>query len=579
MTRFVGALDQGTTSTRFIVFDRAGALVAAASASTRSSIRSRAGSSTTRWRSVATCARSIDEAVARRGSPRRPGGGRDHEPARDDRALGPRAPAQPVHNAIVWQDTRTARSSPSWRDGGRDRLRARTGLPLSTYFSGPKAALAARPRRPGARARAEAGELLFGTIDTWLIWKLTGGPDGGVHVTDVHERQPHAADGPATLDWDDGILRRPSGSRARCCREIRSSSRGLRRRAPARRSTASRSPAILGDQQAALFGQACFAPGEAKNTYGTGCFLLVNTGEPIVPRSGLLTTVAYRLGDAPAALRARGLDRRRRRRRPVAARPAGLIDTADEVEALAASGRRHRRRLLRAGLLGPVRAVLARATRAASIVGLTALRRTRHLARAALEATAWQTREVLDAMAARRRRPVPSLKVDGGMTVNELLMQFQADVLGVPVVRPQVAETTALGAAYAAGLAVGFWASLDACAATGRPTSSGCRRWTPRIASAAMPPGRRRSRGRSTGWSPRDPAGRGRRAGGGRVVPRRDAGAGRARRDAGGPLRGPVARSGRAAAGRGRRRDAGAGHAGRHRRCPRRARPTSSSSP
>jgi len=369
-----------------------------------------------------------------------------------------RATGDPLCNAIVWQDTRTDTICHALaREGGQDRLRAQTGLPLATYFAGPKVRWIL-DNVPGVRERAERGDALFGTVDSYLVWWLTGGPDGGVHVTDVTNASRTLLMDLATLDWDDELLRIIGVPRAmlpQICSssEVYGTARGLLEGIPV--------AGILGDQQAATMGQGCYEPGEAKNTYGTGCFMLLNTGEQIVPsRSGLLTTVCYKLGLQPAVYALEG---------SIAIAGAlvqwlrdnlGLIADSGEIEALARtvedSGGIYFVPAF-SGLFAPYWRSDARG----AIVGLTRYINKGHIARATLEATAFQTREVLDAMERDSGVRLSRLKVDGGMVGNDLLMQFQADILGVPVVRPRVAETTALGAAYAAGLAVGFWGGLD----------------------------------------------------------------------------------------------------------------------
>ena len=374
---------------------------------------------------------------------------------RETTVVWDRATGEPVHNAIVWQDTRTA---PLVRelagDQGVDRLRDVVGLPLSTYFSGPKVTWILE-NVDGARERAEAGELAFGTMDTWVLWNLTGGPDGGVHATDVTNASRTLLMDLETLDWHQPALDL-MGIPAAMLPEIRSSSEPygqVRGTALGGRQVAG----ILGDQQAALFGQTCFDKGEAKNTYGTGSFLLVNTGEEIAHTEKLLTTCAYKLGDEPARYALEGSIavtgaliqwlRDRLKIIPDAAAVEELARSVDDnggvyfVPAFS-------------GLFAPHWRDDARGV----ICGLTAFSNQGHIARAALEAAAWQSKEVVDAANEVADVPFEELRVDGGMTANELLMQFQADVLGVPVIRPAVTETTALGAAYAAGLAVGFWA-------------------------------------------------------------------------------------------------------------------------
>jgi glycerol kinase len=454
MPEFVGAIDQGTTSTRFMIFDHAGTPIGRHQLEHRQSYP-RAG-----WvehdplEILDRTRETIAGGLAAAGLTRRDLAAVGITNQRETTVVWERSTGRPVHPAIVWQDTRTdGLIAALGRDGGPDRFRAATGLPLATYFSGPKARWML-DQVPGARPRAEAGELLFGTIDTWLAWNLTGGVDGGVHVTDVTNASRTQLMDLGTLDWDDGLLDAIGVPRA-MLPAIRSSS-GVIATATGELEGVPLA-GILGDQQAALVGQACLDPGDAKNTYGTGCFLLLNTGTRIVPStSGLLTTVAYRLGDEPAHYALEG---------SVAIAGAlvqwlrdnlGLIRSAGEIEALARTVDDNGGVWFVpafSGLYAPHWRSDARGV----IVGLTRYANRGHIARAALEATAWQTREVLDAMHADAGVELTSLRVDGGMVVDELLMQLQADVIGVPVVRPKVAETTALGAAYAAGLAVGVW--------------------------------------------------------------------------------------------------------------------------
>jgi len=372
--------------------------------------------------------------------------------------VGERSSGKPIHNALVWQDTRTDQiCNELSADGGQDRFRAATGLPIATYFSGPKIRWIL-DNVEGARARADAGELLFGNIDTWVIWNITGGPDGGAHVTDVTNASRTMLMDLQTLDWDDGILDAIGVPRA-VLPEIRSSSQTY---GEATGDLAGIPVAgDLGDQQAALFGQTCFAVGEAKNTYGTGNFLLLNTGTKAVPsKSGLITGLGYKIGDQPAAYMLEG---------SIAITGAlvqwlrdniGLISSSEEVEDLAKTVEDNGGVYFVpafSGLFAPYWRSDARGV----IAGLTRYVNKGHIARAVLEATAWQTKEVVEAMNADSGVALTSLKVDGGMVYNETLMQFQADVLDVPVIRPTVAETTSLGAAYAAGLAVGFWKEVE----------------------------------------------------------------------------------------------------------------------
>ena len=393
---------------------------------------------------------------------------------RETTVVWERSTGKPVHPAIVWQDTRTQRICDRLAaDGGVDRFRATTGLPLATYFAGPKAVWIL-DEVGGARAAAGRGDLLFGTMDTYLLWQVTGGPDGGVHVTDVTNASRTMLMDLRTLAWDEGIcaemgIPMPMLPAIRSSAEIYGHAResGFLSGVPV--------AGVLGDQQAATFGQACFEPGEAKNTYGTGNFLLLNTGTaPVASDHGLLTTVAYRIGTADAVYALEG---------SIAVTGSlvqwlrdnlGLIRSADEIETLARSVDDNGGAYVVpafSGLFAPYWRPDARGV----IVGLTRFVHRGHLARAALEATAFQTREVVDAMRADSGVELRELRVDGGMVVDDLLMQIQADLLGVPVVRPVVTETTALGAAYAAGIAVGFWDGLDDV----RRRWSEDRRWQP----------------------------------------------------------------------------------------------------
>ncbi|MCB1536170.1 MAG: glycerol kinase GlpK [Rhodoblastus sp.] len=458
MTRYVGAIDQGTTSSRFIVFDRRGDIVAV-DQKEHAQVYPRPG-----WveHDAAEIWRNTQEVIA--GALAKAGLSKSDLIAvgitnqRETTLLWDRRTGTPVHNALVWMDTRTdALVSAFERDGGKDRLRDKTGLPLTTYFSGLKLRWLLDTTE-GAREKAARGDFLFGNIDTWLAWNLTGGPDGGLHITDVTNASRTQLMNLATLDWDAEILALFDIPRA-CLPQIRSSSEvyGACEGVLDGVSLAG----ILGDQQAALFGQACLAPGQAKNTYGTGCFMLMNTGaKPFPSTCGLLTTLGYKLGSQPAVYALEG---------SIAIAGAlvqwlrdnlGLVKHASEVEALAGSVEDNGDVYFVpafSGLYAPHWKESARGV----IAGLTRYANKGHIARAALEATAYQTREVLDAMVADSGVAISELRVDGGMVVNELLMQFQADMLNAPVVRPKVIETTALGAAYAAGLATGYWASTD----------------------------------------------------------------------------------------------------------------------
>jgi glycerol kinase len=364
---------------------------------------------------------------------------------------------KPIYNALVWQDTRTdAIINELALDGGQDRFREKTGLPLATYFSGPKIRWILDNVNE-ARTRAENGELLFGNMDTWLIWNLTS-----EHITDVTNASRTLLMNLSTLDWDDEILAVLNIPRV-MLPQIKSSSE-IYGQVKARHASPLRGIPVsgdLGDQHAALFGQACFDLGEAKNTYGTGCFMLMNTGETPVPsKAGLLTTMGYKIGDQKAVFALEG---------SIAITGAliqwlrdnlGLIQSSAEVESLAKSVNDNGGIYFVPAFSG-LYAPYWRSDARGAILGMTRYVNKGHIARAALEATAYQTREVLDAMEADSRVKLTALKVDGGMVFNELLMQFQADILDVPVVRPKVPETTALGAGYAAGLAVGFWKDFD----------------------------------------------------------------------------------------------------------------------
>jgi glycerol kinase len=378
---------------------------------------------------------------------------------RETTVVWERKTGRPIANAIVWQDTRVADEVASFsKQGGQDRFRAQTGLPLSTYFSGLKLRWILE-NVADARAKAAAGELLFGNIDTFLVWNLTGGPGGGVHVTDVTNASRTQLMNLQTLDWNAELLRTFEIPRA-MLPQVRSSSEVY---GAARLPEVSGVPVagVLGDQQAALVGQACFRPGEVKNTYGTGCFLLMNTGERIVPSTcGLLTTVAYKFGKAAASYALEG---------SVAITGAlvqwirdnlGLIEKSSDIEELAKTVADNGDVYFVpafSGLYAPYWKENARGV----IAGLTRYANKGHLARAVLEATAFQTREVVEAMEKDAHISLASVRVDGGMVANELLMQFQADILNREVVRPVIQETTALGAAYAAGLAVNFFSGLD----------------------------------------------------------------------------------------------------------------------
>src|SRR5438874_5910964 len=458
MAKDGAALDQGTTSSRCMVFDHSGRVVSV-SQKEHEQIYPKPGwvehDATEIW---ARCKEVMDEALSSAGASADDIAGLGITNQRETAVVWDRNTGEPVMNAIVWQDTRTDKLVDEFSaDGGQDRFRSKVGLPLATYFSGPKVRWIL-DNVDGAREHAEAGDLVFGNIDTWCIWNLTGGTNGGVHVTDVSNASRTMLMNLQTLDWDQDILNLMGIPRSmlpaiKASSEVYGSATGDLAGIPV--------AGDLGDQQAALFGQTCFSAGEAKNTYGTGCFMLLNTGNQVVPSSaGLLTTVAYQLGHDRAVYALEG---------SIAIAGAlvqwlrdnlGLIEKSADIEALARtvddSGGIFFVPAF-SGLFAPYWKSDARGV----IVGLTHYVNKGHLARAALEATAFQTRDVLEAIHADSGLPLTTLKVDGGMVHNELLMQFQADILGVPVVRPTLTETTALGAAYAAGLAVGSWAHVE----------------------------------------------------------------------------------------------------------------------
>ena len=458
MAKYAAAIDQGTTSTRFMVFDHSGKVVCFDQME-HEQIYPKPGwvehdpmeiwARTDDVIKGALAKGNIDPAdIAAVGVTNQ----------RETTVVWNRKTGKPYYNAIVWQDTRTADICNALAaDGGQDRFRGHVGLPLATYFSGPKVRWIL-DNVAGVRAAAEAGDAIFGNIDTWVIWNLTGGTDGGVHVTDVSNASRTMLMNLETLDWDDEILGIMGVPRAMLPKIVASSAvYGSAKGALAGIPVAG----DLGDQQAALFGQTCFSPGEAKNTYGTGCFMLLNTGVTAVPsKSGLLTTLGYKIGDQPAVYCLEG---------SIAITGAlvqwlrdnlGLISRSSDVEALAATVEDNGGIYFVpafSGLFAPYWRSDARG----AIVGMTRYVTKGHFARAALEATAFQTREVLDAMEKDSGVTLTALKVDGGMVYNNTLMQFQSDILDVPVVRPKVAETTALGAAYAAGYAVGFWNTFE----------------------------------------------------------------------------------------------------------------------
>ena len=454
--KYVLAIDQGTTSSRAILFDHDGAIVAV-DQKEHAQILPRAGwvehDANEIWDNI----RFVVSGVLAKAQINR------HEIAsvgitnqRESAVVWDKNTGEPVYNVIVWQDTRTQEVVDELAgDDGVGKYHDVVGLNLSTYFSGPKIKWIL-DNVPGARERAERGDLLFGNTDSWVVWNLTGGVDGGVHVTDVTNASRTLLMNIRTLEWDPQIAA-DMGIPMSMLPEIKSSSEiygygrptGLMRGTPI--------AGILGDQQAATFGQACFEKGMAKNTYGTGNFMLMNTGnEPVFSDNGLLTTVAYKIGDTDPVYALEGSVAMSGSLIQWLRDNLGMLTNASESEALATSVEDSGGCYVVpafSGLFAPHWRSDARGV----IVGLTRYVNKAHIVRAALEATAFQTREVLDAMNADSGVKLSELRVDGGMTANEFLMQFQADILGVPVIRPKVIETTALGAAYAAGIAVGFW--------------------------------------------------------------------------------------------------------------------------
>jgi len=455
---YIGSIDQGTTSTRFIIFNKGGEIISVGQKEHKQ-IYPQAGwvehDSDEIWRNTQEV---IGLAL-----------GKANLSAKDLAAVGitnqrettlawNKITGKPYYNALVWQDTRVGSELAELaKDGGMDRFRAKTGLPLATYFSGLKLRWLLNNVK-GLREDAEKGVALFGNMDTFIAWNLTGGVDGGIHITDVTNASRTQLMDLATCQWDDEILQVLSIPKAmlptiQASSKVYAKAKGVLGGVPL--------AGILGDQQAALVGQTCFDPGQGKNTYGTGCFLLMNTGKkPVQSQHGLLTTVAYQLGDEPVHYALEG---------SVAITGAlvqwlrdnlGIIKNSPDIEKLAKevddNGGCYFVPAF-SGLYAPYWKQDARGV----LVGLTRYVNKSHIARAALEATAFQTWEVLEAMEKDAGISITSLRVDGGMVVNQLLMQFQSDILGEEVICPKIIETTALGAAYAAGLAVGYWENLD----------------------------------------------------------------------------------------------------------------------
>ncbi|GAB3397593.1 glycerol kinase GlpK [Schumannella luteola] len=475
MADYVIAIDQGTTSSRAIIFDKKGSIVSTGQKE-HEQIFPKAGwvehDPAEIWDNVREV---IGQALSKGDLTRHDIAAVGITNQRETAVVWDKTTGKAVYNAIVWQDTRTQSIVDELAQGDVERYKSIVGLPLATYFSGTKIKWIL-DNVEGAREKAEAGDLLFGTTDCWVLWNLTGGTDGGVHATDVTNASRTLFMDLETLSWRDDILA-DFGVPKSMLPEIKSSSEvygnvessSLLREVPV--------SGILGDQQAATFGQAAFAAGESKNTYGTGNFLIFNTDTEIVhSKNGLLTTVGYKLGDQPTHYALEG---------SIAVTGSliqwlrdnlGIISSAPEVEELAKSVEDNGGAYIVpafSGLFAPYWRPDARG----ALVGLTRYVNKGHIARAALESTAFQTAEVIEAVNADSGVELTELKVDGGMTANDTLMQFQADILGVPVVRPVVAETTALGAAYAAGLAVGFWSGLEDLAANWQED----KRWEPNL--------------------------------------------------------------------------------------------------
>ena len=473
MSKYVGAIDQGTTSTRFIIFDRKGSIISVAQKEHEQIYPHPGWVEHNPEEILRNTQEVIAEALKKANLTKENLVSVGITNQRETTIVWDKKTGKPLYNALVWQDTRVNQMVAELaKDGGQDRLRAKTGLPLASYFSGLKIRWVLENVKD-ARAKAEAGDALFGNIDTWLLWNLTGGPNGGLHYTDVTNASRTQLMNLMSLSWDREILNLFDVPAA-CLPTIVSSSDiygtvkgGALDGVPL--------AGILGDQQSALVGQTCFRPGEAKNTYGTGCFMLMHTGTNIVPSTkGLLTTVAYKFGKHGARYALEG---------SIAITGAlvqwlrdnlGLIKNSGDIEALARTVEDNGDVYIVpafSGLYAPHWKETARGV----VAGLTRYANKGHFARAALEATAYQVREVLDAMEQDSSISINELRTDGGMVVNELLMQFQSDIMNVPVVRPLINETTALGAAYAAGLATEYWKDTDDLVANWGVD----KRWTP----------------------------------------------------------------------------------------------------
>jgi len=464
MNTYIGALDLGTTSNRFIIFDRQGRIIGLDQMEHEQIFPQPGWVEHDPMEIWQNALKVIAGSLEKVGIPGKALAAIGITNQRETTVVWDKSNGRPFYNAIVWQCTRTADICHRLAgEAGQDRFREKTGLPISTYFSGPKIRWILE-HVPEAKSAAQKNDALFGTIESWIIWWLTGGPDGGAHVTDVSNASRTLLMNLKSLDWDEEILSAldiPRQMLPRIVPSVDTEPWGF---------TSKNSPlgsaipvcGALGDQQAALVGQACFDIGEAKNTYGTGCFLLLNTGlTPVPSRHGLLTTVGYQIrGEKPVYCLEGSI--------AIAGALVqwlrdnlGLIATTPEIEDLARSVEDNGGAYIVpafSGLFAPYWRADARGI----IAGLTRFVHKGHIARAVLEACAYQTLDIVEAMNKDAEIILNKLKVDGGMVVNDLLMQFQADILDVPVIRPRVAETTALGAAYAAGLAVGYWANREA---------------------------------------------------------------------------------------------------------------------
>lgn len=457
--KYVGAIDQGTTSSRFILFNKDGQIVSSHQEA-HHQIFPRAGwvehDPLEIWERVQTV---ITQAIRKVSVHADEIASIGITNQRETTVVWNKSTGKPYYNAIVWQDTRThSIVNKLAGNGGIDRFRDKTGLPLATYFSGPKLQWILE-NHPHIKLEAERGEALFGTMDSYIIWWLTGGPNGGAHVTDITNASRTMMMDIGTLQWDDSMLKL-FGVPAQILPEIRPSIAGNAYGITPKDGVFQAEIPVcgsLGDQQAALFGQACYEPGASKNTYGTGCFLLMNTGDKLIrSQHGLITTPAYQIGNSAPVYALEG---------SIAYAGASVQWLRDKLQMIKSSAEIEEAAQsvedsggvyfvpAFSGLFAPYWRSDARGV----LVGLTGYANRGHIARAVLESTAFQTREIFDAMQLDSGMNIPSMKVDGGMVVNDLLMQFQADILGVPVIRPQITETTCLGAAYAAGLSVGFW--------------------------------------------------------------------------------------------------------------------------